>query len=298
MLEWIITSCALILIVIALRRLLRGRISLRLQYALWALVLIRLLIPGTVFSSPVSVESAAETSEVVQNYQAVRGVGSISYSPDSSVAGYPRNAYYPPAAQTTAAPFVSSAPIVNEPVSEPRTIVSQATPERFERIQKTLRFRDIAVRVWIVGMACALLFFVVENLRFMFYLRSRRKRIDADCRLPVYSVKNLPSSCLFFGSIYISADTAADPDALRFVLEHEKAHFRHGDHIWTVLRLAALVLHWYNPLVWWAAVLSRRDGELFADAGALSRLGDDSREEYGLTLIALSARRYSPRRRP
>ena len=45
MIEWVVSSCILILAVIALRYLLRGRISLRLQYALWLLVLARVLIP-------------------------------------------------------------------------------------------------------------------------------------------------------------------------------------------------------------------------------------------------------------
>ena len=58
MTEWIITSCVLILVVIILRTVLKGKISLRLQYALWALVLVRLLIPGSLFSSAVSVMNA------------------------------------------------------------------------------------------------------------------------------------------------------------------------------------------------------------------------------------------------
>ena len=54
MTELIITSSVLILIVIALRHFLKGKISLRLQYALWALVLMRLLVPVSFFSSPIS----------------------------------------------------------------------------------------------------------------------------------------------------------------------------------------------------------------------------------------------------
>ena len=44
MTQWIISSCVLLLVVIALRYLLRGKISLRMQYALWLLVLVRLLV--------------------------------------------------------------------------------------------------------------------------------------------------------------------------------------------------------------------------------------------------------------
>ena len=45
MTQWIITSSVLIVIIVVLRFLLRGKISLKLQYALWGLVLIRLLLP-------------------------------------------------------------------------------------------------------------------------------------------------------------------------------------------------------------------------------------------------------------
>ncbi len=55
MTELIITSSVLILVVILLRHFLKGKISLRLQYALWALVLLRLLVPLNLFSSPVSI---------------------------------------------------------------------------------------------------------------------------------------------------------------------------------------------------------------------------------------------------
>jgi len=43
MMQWIVSSSVLILVVIALRYVLRGKLSLRMQYALWLLVLVRLL---------------------------------------------------------------------------------------------------------------------------------------------------------------------------------------------------------------------------------------------------------------
>ena len=55
MLNWIVSSSVLILAVLGLRLLFRGRISQRMTYALWALVLLRLLIPGSILSSAASV---------------------------------------------------------------------------------------------------------------------------------------------------------------------------------------------------------------------------------------------------
>lgn len=57
MVEWIVSSSVLILIVTLLQFLLKGKIALRLQYALWALVLVRLLVPVSFGQSSLSVYS-------------------------------------------------------------------------------------------------------------------------------------------------------------------------------------------------------------------------------------------------
>ena len=79
-----------------------------------------------------------------------------------------------------------------------------------------------------------------------------------------------------------------------YILAHEETHFRHGDHLWSYLRCACLAVHWFNPLVWWAAALSRRDCELACDDGTLRRLGDEHRKAYGATLITMVAGRLKP----
>ncbi|MDE7172694.1 MAG: hypothetical protein K2O11_12610, partial [Oscillospiraceae bacterium] len=52
--EWVFTSVFLILVVLALRAALRKRVSARLRYALWAVVLVRLLVPVQLFTSPIA----------------------------------------------------------------------------------------------------------------------------------------------------------------------------------------------------------------------------------------------------
>ena len=61
MIEWAITSSVLIFVVMVLRRLLTGKISLRLQYGLWALVLVRLLLPITFGETAWSVLNLVES---------------------------------------------------------------------------------------------------------------------------------------------------------------------------------------------------------------------------------------------
>lgn len=110
----------------------------------------------------------------------------------------------------------------------------------------------------------------------------------------MYEAEGLSSPCLcgvLRPAVYLTPEAAADGTVRTHVLAHELTHFRHRDHIWSLLRCLALVLHWYNPLVWAAVVLSKRDGELSCDEGTIRRLGEGERISYGRTLIGLVARR-------
>ena len=86
MLEWIVTSSSLILAVAAVRYLFRGRLSPRIQYALWAVVLIRLLLPFSLFQSnaaPANIVPAAVSGQYTRlpvfSYSSITH-GSSTYS--------------------------------------------------------------------------------------------------------------------------------------------------------------------------------------------------------------------------
>ena len=55
MLEWIISACVLIMMVMLCRKLLKGRISCWVQYSLWLLVAVRLLVPASPLESALSI---------------------------------------------------------------------------------------------------------------------------------------------------------------------------------------------------------------------------------------------------
>ena len=61
--EWIISSSALIVAMVLLRRVMRGKISLRLQYALWLIVLVRLLLPLSFGEARVSVQNVVREAD-------------------------------------------------------------------------------------------------------------------------------------------------------------------------------------------------------------------------------------------
>ena len=80
MIEWIAAYSALILAVTALRYLLRSRLSLRPQYAMWTPVLIRLLAPFSFGRSVLSAAGAAQKLPQAQTVQSVSGYTRLEYA--------------------------------------------------------------------------------------------------------------------------------------------------------------------------------------------------------------------------
>ena len=259
---WIISSSLLILIIIGLRFLLKGRVSFRIQYAMWLIVLLRLLIPFSVGRSPVSVENMIPSSVPVTAAQPQQQAESNDL---------------PPAAEFTIA------------LSEQTDLQTALVDITFSQ---PIDLESLLQTVWMIGTGVIILSGVISNLLFQRKLRRSRTALSG-CKtgLPVYLVQWLSTPCLaglFRPSIYLTEEAAASPVRLRHVLAHEKMHYRHGDHFWAWMRLAALALHWYNPLVWVSAILSKRDAELACDEAVLHQLGDSERHAYGETLLSLS----------
>ena len=319
MISWIVSSGILITAVIALRCLLKGKISLRLQYALWGLVLLRLLIPVNLGSSSLSVMNALEKTQVVQDAESVRDVERIERRENGTVVGYQRqsaenigNPGSPEGAGSAGAPGnIGSAGDTSDPESAANegsmaasgnaanTLVAvkkgKMTVSKFQRLERMLMFRKTALPVWLCGMILLAVVFAVSNIRFAVRLRRTRRPLSVEGqRLPVYLTEELETPCLFGifrPAIYVTEEAAENDTMLRHTVEHEATHFRHGDHVWAVLRGVCLALHWYNPLVWWAAALSRNDAELACDEATIKRLGEAERGKYGCTLIGMTCQR-------
>jgi len=115
--------------------------------------------------------------------------------------------------------------------------------------------------------------------------------------VPIYRVEALDSPCLFgifSPAIYLTTENTENEAMRRYTIMHELTHLRHADHIWSILRCVCLVLHWYNPLVWWAAILSCRDAELACDEAMIADFSAADRAEYGRTLLAITCTRRTP----
>ncbi len=280
MIEWIVSSSALMAVLIVLRHILKGKISLRLQYALWGLALLRLLVPVSFGSTAVSVQNALPKQQMRElpftaenTYFVYRSQETIKTENESRTYELPRQW---------------------RDFSTERAELEQSGENWSNTAHaEVIRFTDLALILWIAGMIAVALCLFGSNLRFALRLRKNRKLLREET-LPVYLTEEVDTPCLFGlfrPAVYVTPEAAEEEGRLRHVIEHELTHYRHGDHLWSLLRGICLILHWYNPLVWWGAILSRRDCELACDEATIRRLGEGERTAYGRTLIYMTCQK-------
>ncbi len=293
MLEWIITSSLLILLVLLLRRL---PIAPWQRYALWLVVLVRLLVPVQLFSLPASeltLPDVGSAMEDVDLYAIPTGMleGVSQEDVDTMLETFqPGDVIHWSSSDMNFYDQFSFSYNTGCGVIEEDGVHTYAL---YANLRQAL--------LWIygTGVLAALLVLIRSNRRFSRQLKQLRRPLEVTgSLLPVYTAVGLASPCLFGlfrPAIYLTQATAEDQTAIRHILVHEETHYRHGDHVWSLLRCLALALHWWNPLVWLAVIISRRDGELCCDAATLKRLGDEERQAYGETLLSLITAKPGPR---
>lgn len=308
--EILITSSFLILCVLLIRRIFREKVSRRLLYALWLLVALRLMIPVSVRfdMGPLSQVRLMDLLEEDKSGITERLKETVKLEEPIQMTMDSRSIWFRLFADDAVKEAMRDMP------NDGPTAVFLAGKLGFTGLD-VLRF------IWIAGIVVVSAWILITNMVFSRRLRKSRKPFDLPeeirtasnlqilagdgkgrrifkrtGRFPVfYLAEGLTSPCLYglLGreAVYLSADVVEDNDRLRHVVVHELVHKKHGDSFWAILRSALVALYWFHPLVWVAAVCSKRDCELACDEGALSILGEEERISYGETLLSIITRK-------
>lgn len=300
--EIIITSSVLILCIMLIRIIFKGKISSRLQYALWLLVAIRLMIPASaqIYMTIGSVEGfrIMDLTRMLETK-----VGDVTERLEQPVTFV---------ASMNGVAGELAAEYILENDGDPFTTADGPTSV-FVAGKIGLTWVDVLRGIWIGGMIVVALWMIIVNIAFVRRLHKGRKEYVLECddlpwseklqgrgadkkggklqSIKIYTIDKIASPCLygmpFREAIYLTTDIAEDKDRLRHVLTHEMCHKKHGDSFWSIVRSILLIIYWMNPLVWAAAVLSKRDCELACDEEALLVLGEEERISYGETLLSI-----------
>lgn len=292
MTQWILSSSVLILGVLILRKMLKGRISLRLQYALWLLVLVRLLCPVNFFQSSMSIQNAV----IPIQQQIVQFTPADDLPEQTPVEQTPVTPQNP---TTQLQPSVtpqqpSQSPVVQTPQNPVEQEQNQISAQPVEIAPAEIAWESVLLLIWAIGAVAMFSFTMGANIQFSRMLAKNRRELDVPVTaVPVYVSSAVKTPCLvgiFRPVIYLTPEVAEDRNAWSHVIRHELTHLDHFDHVFSFLRCLALCLHWFNPLVWIAARISKDDCELACDEGTIARLGEQERIPYGQTLIRMTCR--------
>ena len=302
--EIVITSSVLILCIMLIRVIFRGKISSRLQYALWFLVALRLIVP-----SSAQIHMAIGSIEEFRIMDLVEALeerfGDVTEQLEQP-ARFAMSFNSPLVGQVAGFMLGDDTGISSYAADGPTSVFLAG------RIGAS--WLDILRGIWGGGMVIVALWMIITNIIFSRRLHRNRKEfvlpkeLESICdkkpsdrtghervrkagKVKFYTTDCLTSSCLYGlpgrEAIYLTPDITEDQNKLRHVVTHEMCHRKHGDSFWSILRSILLAVYWMNPLVWVAAVLSKRDCELACDEAALLILGEEERIPYGETLLSI-----------
>lgn len=313
----IITSSVVILFVYIIAHIFEKKISSCTKYALWLLVVIKLLLPIPDFESKYHIFNFIENPVVNENIYGWtndkdENIGLLNVEKESSIFGKNIN----DDAETDikieeiwgGKDFLG---IDYKEVEEERednsygidNVIDINNNESLENSNIFVLTGDLSANVleklliiirliYILGVLACSTVFMCGNIRFRKYIRQKGKYIKAyKQKIPMYRIEEYYGACLYGGLkpiIIVGNNKGLSIEQQHMVLTHEYVHYLHGDHIWSMVRCICIALYWYNPLVWLAASASRKDGELACDQGTLERIGKKQRIAYGQSLLEIA----------
>ena len=262
MLKEVLTISALIAVVLLVRAIFKNRVPKRMIYCLWLVVLLNLCLPGTLVSLPVL---PAEDAAVP--------------------------------AQSAERP-VQTAPVIQRPaqtVTKPQTPAQQPVSpvqETAKPAAKPLTTAQILQIAWFSGSALLGLWLFGAWAVFTIRLHRDRRFLGKRGGTCIYVSGAVKSPCLagLIPAVYLTEDVLRN-DTTELIVRHELTHLHHLDFLWSLCRTIAVIVYWWNPLIWLAAICSKRDAELACDEAVAAGLQPEQRIAYARAILAQAPRK-------
>lgn len=241
-------TASFVIILILIARLLLKSSPKILSYALWGVVLFRLICPFS-FESMFSF-LPAKTNPISQD---------IVYAPIPTID--------------------TGIPAINHTVNQ---LLPAATPAASVNPLQIWVF--IGSAVWLMGMFVLLIYSIFSLVKLQKRLKNAVHEKD---NIYLAEHLDTPFVMgIILPKIYLPASLTEGEK--RYILLHEQMHIRRFDHVVKIVSFFVLCLHWFNPLVWIAFFISGKDMEMSCDEAVIKQLGSDVKKEYSSSLLTLA----------
>lgn len=275
LLETTIMASVLVGFILCVKVLLRNQLTARWHYALWLILIVRLLLP---------------------------------WSPDSSYSLYSilSHGYVTSTSLIQKEANVSALKVMNEPAKY-TVNSSDYNKSPVKSDPKHISIYEICLYVWMLGIFCLGTLTLIANRRLYLYIQKqpiitdeRILNIFEGCKETMSIKEDIPlqlagkiASPTLLGfrkpRILLCEQhiQRLNDNQLRFIFYHELAHFKRKDVGVNWLMHHLLILNWFNPILWHAYYSMREDQEIACDALALTFIDSEEKIEYGHTIITL-----------
>ena len=258
-----LTASVAIVLVILLRLMLKKAPKV-ISYALWGVVLFRLLCPVSIdsnFSVYNLFDAPAQESGTITSV--------IEYVPSNIV-----HTEYP----SVALPVPGISDVINEALPQGQ---EQLVADPLEAPM------SFATYAWMIGVLVMAIYSIVS------YIRLRRKlSVVVPLRDNIFIADDIKSPFvvgLFRPKIYLPCNLGDKEQ--EYIILHEQHHIKRLDHVMKALAFLALAIHWFNPLVWVAFILASKDMEMSCDEAVIRKVDGDVRADYSASLLTLATGR-------
>ncbi|KAA6450278.1 MULTISPECIES: M56 family metallopeptidase [Bacillus cereus group] len=287
--DWIINTSImasiLVALILCLKVIFRNKLTARWHYIMWFILIVRLLLPWSPDSS-YSIYSLLLTG--FEPSHSILQPTSEGIAPEKHI-------------ETT----ISN--VRDNNVEQPNLEVKDSDNYAKQPEKQSISAYEILSYIWLLGVVCCALITIIVNKNLNQYLQKQRPITDQRvldilnrCKSEMDIQKDIP--LLFAGKL--SSPTLVgirnpkilltenhistlDDNQLRFIFYHELAHYKRKDVRVNWIMHHLLILHWFNPILWYASKCIREDQEIACDALALTYVHSEETLEYGYTIIAL-----------
>ncbi|NHM33849.1 M56 family metallopeptidase [Neobacillus terrae] len=262
--------------ILVIKAIFRQRLSAKLHYYIWILLVLRLIVPIDIQSH----------------------ISFISFIPNEQKKLDPH--------------FIAEQYVPN--IIQTSTITTESTPSIEDSnaladpgIIGGIFSYDTAAVLWIIGVSSILLYILCVNI----LMRAKLKKCSACEREDLIEIleaeksklkvnskikiiySNYSKSPAVYGMIHpkiIIPEELIDkltPEEFRFVLSHELTHIKNKDLVVNTLLMIVKAIYWFNPLIWYSLNQVKQDCEVACDASVISTLKTEEVKKYGQTIINL-----------